>query len=61
MDNFFDRRFPAGATVNRRTGEVELQYQTGDDQPFAAVLLPLLRVGQMVLETENGGQGDKPE
>lgn len=38
--------------VNRRTGEVDLQYQSGDDHSFSGVLLPLLKVGWMVLEHE---------
>ena len=39
--------------VNRRTGEVDLQYQSGDDHAFSGVLLPLLKVGRMVLEFES--------
>lgn len=54
MDNLPEKRFPVGAAVNRRTGKLELQYQSGDDQAFSGVLLPLLKVGQLVLGHEEG-------
>lgn len=54
-----DRPFPIGARVDRKTGEVEIEYKQGSDDEFKAILTPLLTAAGIAMRyMETQGKKD---